>query len=451
MRHLTSNAALLVLVTYSLCGVYAALSLFWQPPGTIGLATDYGSTVRAVSSGSPAARAGIVAGDRIRLGATPFEDRRYVAGSGTNVPAGTIVHVALTHAGADRDVTLTAVPNAMTAAENTALLFLCIASLIFIGVGASLILLRPSLATWGFGLYCLLEVPTAPYSLPWATPGMALATTALYDILQNLGVVGLVLFALEFPRRFDVPWREYVRRALPALFIVLAAMTLYPDVANQLFALPAKIENQFLQVTFGALFALAMLILCDTYRRIARDERERLRWVLIGFGLGLLTSYIGNTLIFSTMIATAPPVWLSTALTALNVLLPLTVAHAVVRHRVLDIRFVIERALIFAILTTILAAVFALVDYVFGTLLEDFRLSRVIAAAISLALAFAFKWLEERATRTIKAVFFKQGPGAGMPLDEFEAQQLRDENERAHATIAELTARLDELRGLPRS
>jgi GAF domain-containing protein len=218
----------------------------------------------------------------------------------------------------------------------------------------------------------------------------------------------LLLFVLEFPRPFHVAWRERVRRSILPIFIVLAVMTLYPDIANQLLARGARIENDILQALFGLTFALAIFVLCDTYRRVARDERERLRWVLIGFGFGLVTSYVGATLIFSTLFALAPPPGVSIALTSLNVLLPIAVAHAVIRHRVLEIRLVIGRALVFAALTTILAAIFALLDYFFGTVLEDFRISRLIAAVISLAIAFTFKWLEERATATIESVFFRK-------------------------------------------
>jgi hypothetical protein len=417
VSHLASRSAVLVLVAYALMGVYAAASLLWQTPGTIGLATDYGATVRDVTPGTPAARAGIVSGDRIDLAGTPFAERSYVSGPGTTVPIGTTVTVRIVRNGADRVSRLTAVPQRLTVGERAALLFACIGAVIFIAVGATLILLRPSPATWGFGLYCLLTLPTNMYALPWPSARVALASTFVYDVVQNAGVAGLLLFVLEFPRSFAVAWRERVRRSLPLIFVVLAVMTLYPDIANQLLARGARIENDVLQTLFGLTFALAVVILCDTYRRVPRDDRERLRWVLIGFGFGLIASYIGATLIFSTMIALAPPPGVSIVLTSLNVLLPIAVAHAVIRHRVLEIRLVIGRAVVFAVLTTILAAIFALLDYVFGTVLEDFRLSRLIAAVISLAIAFAFKWLEERATTTIEGVFFRKRRAAEARLE----------------------------------
>ena len=446
VRHLALRAIVLLLVAYALLGVYAAASRFWQTPGSIGLVSDYGSTVRAVTPDGPAARAGIAAGDRIRLEATPFETRRFVSGDGTNVlPPGTTIGVAYEHDGVDRSAQLTAVPAPLTTPQRVALFFLCLASLVFIAVGAALILMRPSYATWGFGLYCLLTLPTAMYALPWPNAGAAFAATVFYDIIQNAGVAGLVLFVLDFPRPFDVAWRTRTRTLLPALFIVLAAMTLYPDIANLLLARGAQFENRVLQGTFGAVFALAMFVLCDSYRRIEPAERERLRWVLLGFGAGLLGNYIGTTLIFSTIVA-APPLSVTLALTSLNVLLPLAVAHAVIRHRVLEIQVVIERAFVFVVLTTVLAAIFALLDYLFGTLLEDFRISRWIAAAISLGIAFAFKWLEEHATAGLRAHVFR-GRDDLVEEPSEPARRLRDENERQRVEIADLTAQLERLRG----
>ncbi len=408
VRRFASGAMLLLLVAYALLSFFTGASLLWQKPGTVGLSTDYDANVRAVTPDGPAARAGIVAGDRIRLDLTPFDDRSYVSGPGVFVPIGRTLTVVVSRDGTIRSIPLTAVPDNFTAAERAALLLQCIASLVFIVVGATLIVLRPNLTTWGFGLYCLLSLPTSMYPAPTPTAALGLAWTLSYDVLFAVGVAGLLLFVLEFPAPFAVPWRERIRRSIPALFVVLAGGTLYPDVANQLLARGAEYENGVLQIGFGALCILAMIVLWDTYQRVERDERERLRWILVGFAFGLFGSYIGSTLIFSTLIAATPPPGVSIALNSLNVLLPLTVAHAVIRHRVLDIRFVAGRALVFAVLTTVLAATFALLDYVFGTVLEDYHIARVIAAAVSLAIAFAFKWFERRATRIIEAIFFRR-------------------------------------------
>ena len=440
MKGFTLKLVLLVLVAYALVSVYAAASAWWRPQGTLGIVTDYGANIRSVAPGGPADRAGIVAGDRIDLAATRWDERRYVVGVAAAIPIGTSVHIALTHRGATRAIVLTAVPDELTSTDRWSLALECVASLIFIVVGATLIIVRPGTATWGFGLYCLLELPTALQPFRFSDARTALAVIGCYDIVQNIGVVGLLLFALDFPRRIDRPLHMRVRRALPAIFAGLAVMTLYPDVLNLVLARSAEPENHLLQIVFGAVFLLAVYLLYDTYRRIEAAERERMRWVLIGFGLGLMSYYVGSTLIFSSLIAIAPPIWFSTLLVSLNVLLPLSVAHAVVRHRVLDINFVVSRTLIYATLTTILAGLFALFDWLFGSVLEEFKLSRLLQAGASIGVAFAFDTLHKRTETIIEALFFKKRRAAQARLARLveELPQARSEHVVENVVIDEV-------------
>jgi len=408
LRRLVRNAVVTLLVLFAVISIYSAARELWLPRGTLGLDNDYGAVVRSVTPNGPAARAGVRAGDRLELGATPFEQRRFVAGLNAAVPIGTPVHVRFVREGVPRDVALVSEAEVYSDSDRFSLFLQCLASIVFVVVGATLIVLRPSPATWGFGLYCLLALPTANDPFRFLPAAADFGFLMCYDVVQNVGVVGLVVFALEFPRPFAIPWRERVRKSLPAVFLVLALMTAYPDVANIIYATPAGVENRLLQLVFGATFGLAIFIIFDSYTRIAHEERERLRWVIGGFVLGLATNYVGTTLLFSSLIPIAPPLWVTNVLVSLNVLLPLTVAHAVVRHRVLDIDFVIGRALVYAALTTMLAGLFGALDWLFGSTLEEFRLSRLAEAAIAISIAFAFDFLHTRTERGIEAVFFRK-------------------------------------------
>ena len=64
-------------------------------------------------------------------------------------------------------------------------------------VGATLIVVRPTGATCGFGLFCLLDLPTDVAFGTILPPRSTLVATLVYDIVENLGVAGI----LDFPQR----------------------------------------------------------------------------------------------------------------------------------------------------------------------------------------------------------------------------------------------------------
>ena len=77
------------------------------------------------------------------------------------MPLGTVVHVRFVREGVPRDVALVSEAEVYSDSDRFTLFLQCVASIVFVVVGATLIVLRPSRATWGFGLYCLLALPTA--------------------------------------------------------------------------------------------------------------------------------------------------------------------------------------------------------------------------------------------------------------------------------------------------
>jgi hypothetical protein len=408
IRRFVHYGIVAVLAAYALAGIYSAASDLWQTRGWLGIVSDYGTVVRAVEPGSPAARAGIVAGDEIDLAVTPFDVRRFLVGVAARGPAGETITFNVRHDGASRPVTLVAAPHRISGPDRGTLFIQCFAAVIFVIVGAGLILVRPSPPTWGFGVYCLVTLPTANYPFHFGSAGLALAAICAYDVLQNLGTVGLLVFALSFPRPLDGRARAFLQRSLPVVFVAFSAMTLYPDIATLVLGRGARIENGVLQAAFGVADIVAVSILWDSYRRIDPQERERVSWVLAGFGIGLLASDIGNTILFSSLIPIDPPTWLLNVLGTLNVLLPVAVAYAVVRHRVLDINVAAGFALVYGILTFVLGGTFSLFDWLFGHVLEDFRLSLAASAVVSMAFAIAFNALHHLVEGFVEKIFFRK-------------------------------------------
>src|ERR1700680_4668289 len=103
---------LLVLLVglWMLSVVLPSIARLWSPLGTFGYAVDSDGRVTSVSTGLPADRAGLRAGDVLDLRAVPFESRRYAIGPLTRAPLpGTSIELPVREAAGDRAVAMTAV------------------------------------------------------------------------------------------------------------------------------------------------------------------------------------------------------------------------------------------------------------------------------------------------------------------------------------------------------
>jgi hypothetical protein len=382
------RAALALLVLWAVVSLCVSAMFLWTPQGTLGMTANYGGVVTTVAPGSPAAGAGVRAGDVIVLAGTPFESRPKLVGVTTPIAPGTVVPFRVAHGGIQRDVTLTAVYNPLGTPERFTMVIDLLSTVVFILVGTLLILLRPSLVTWGFGLYCLLINPVIPAFSRFPSATAHMVYVGIYDVIQNIGTVGLIVFALNFPRQFHRWSRTQLAAALVPLFVLLSAWTLWIDVAINILAIPVAKTNFALQLAFGVIDLLAIFLITSTYLNGPREDRPRLRWVLVGFYVGLVCTYAGTLLYYTASSST--PAWLDNLLIAMQVTLPIAVAYAVVRHRVIEIDFFFSRALVYAILTTVLVGVFAVSDWLFGQVLTNFRLSLLLDALISIAAALSF-------------------------------------------------------------
>ena len=322
-------------MAWAVVSLAVSASFLWTPQGTLGLTADYGGLITSVEPGSPAANAGVSAGDRIVLRATPFESRPKLAGVVTPIAVGTAVPFRLYHDGTERDLTLVAVENELSTPARVTMVLDLSSTVVFIVVGTLLILMRPSVVTWGFGLYCLLINPVIPAFSRFPSASAHMLYVGIYDIIQNIGTVGLIVFALNFPRPVGVRWRKTLDAALVGLFLLLAAWTLWVDVAMNVFAIPVARTNFLLQLAFGIVDLLAIFLLTSTYLNGPKEDRPRLRWVLVGFYVGLVCTYAGTLLYYTASSST--PAWLDNLLIAMQVTLPITVAYAVIRHRVIEI------------------------------------------------------------------------------------------------------------------
>ena len=101
-------------------------------------------------------------------------------------------------------------------------------------------------------------------------------------------------------------------------------------------------------------------------RRSASPERQQLAWLVATTIPVAVTAFTG-------------PVWLTLFCTVLS---PVGLAIGVLRYRLLDIQLVLRRALVFALLTALVVAVYAGAVFILTSLVPSTVVPRVLAAAV---------------------------------------------------------------------
>ena len=420
--HNPSNRAALrtfIVVALSLLVLVAGgidLRRIWTPIGLFGYQTNGDQVVIFVADGSPAAKAGMQVGDTIDLQSTPVQSRYHAIQGGT-LDSGESATLGIIHKGVRRILTLTAIPQKTEAQPYYTVYRMAVlgVAVLYIFLGAALVLLRPSLMTWGFFLYCLANAPFTFYSLPlfFPFPWNYLTYSGL-SFLTAAGTVGLLVFALCFLNEPIKGWRLSALRTTPWLFAALVIFELiWIYQWGWVGASPGELFSR-IYIAMQVLWSLAALYLfLDTYVRARGADRQRIRWVVVGFGLNLAFQLVYQVL---TLYVPSAPIWLFHILQLSTVIVPLTVAYAVIKHRVIDVSFVVSRTLVYGVLTSLLVGAFALVDWLFIDKLKLARLGVVAEMGVAVAGGFWFNGLHRRVDLFIDAIFFRQRHKAEVQL-----------------------------------
>lgn len=148
--------AVVALAFFIICSDGADIRRLWLPMGLFGYGTNLDGVVTSVDVDSPAAKAGLQLGDRVV--APPQTSWQAIQIAGTSEP-GDSVSFDLVHQDAHRTVTLIAAPEPITNLHKIIIVISTAAVVFIVALGAALVLLRPSPATWGFFFFCLASAP----------------------------------------------------------------------------------------------------------------------------------------------------------------------------------------------------------------------------------------------------------------------------------------------------
>jgi hypothetical protein len=416
MRPFLRLAAVLVLAAYGFAVTLPDVVVVWRPLGTYGLTTDPAGIVRSVAPDSPAARAGIQSGDKVEgLASAPLPEV-WVASPGI------ARMVSVTHAGITRRVTLTSEPTKLAAGGAIIYPVGKLLGAFFIIAGLLLLLARPSPATWGFFLYCVGANPFEGWYLLGAAmpPKLYLACSLVDDVMNAAGIVGLVLFALYFPRLTLSGWRVRASRFVPLLFVFTAALNVAVDLATW-FAKPARWVVNPEDLWFDLLFFAAAALFLETYLRTSGADRERLAWATFGMVVGMIGLIVADVYgLFSWSVFSSAT--LLERLTPMLVgVVPISIIYAAFHYRVLDFSLAVNRTLVYGAMTSLVVIIFALLHSLVARTIVSSRLGIVTELIAAIAIGFQLHAIHGRMATLVDRVFFRQRYSARRRIEEAAA------------------------------
>jgi MFS family permease len=265
----------------------------------------------------------------------------------------------------------------------------------------------------------------ALYVAPVQPRGLEAAWLAIVMEPLTLGLVPLLLLLFPDGRPPSPRWRPVVWATLAVCAVWTLATAVAPGIygfPNPIFWLPGEpgevaeilaVELWRLNLLLMGLGALSVLA---RYRRARGLERQQVKW-LAYVAVPLLASFV---LLFRwSAIGLVGAVYIAAA----NWAIYLAIGIAVLRHHLYDIDRLINRTLVYGLLTVLLALVYAGGVFVLGRLLNPVTGESALAVAAStLAVAALFQPLRRRVQTAVDRRFNRRRYNAAKTVEAFSGR-----------------------------
>jgi len=381
--------------------------------GTFGLVVSPDTAqmwrVSRVDPGLPAERVGIRAGDRVAPATGDFADKVNL-----QFPPGPNASLALVveRNGMTRRVELRSVYRHHAQYEELAAQTVDIAlelmKIIFFLVAALIVVRRadrsPARALATFLIALAFGVVDISSSYPPAAI-VALATVSTMAVVFAL--TQAIRFATIFPHSSPTGPRAAIARAnVWANIAIVIAGAAYVSP----FVLPAVSARLFLAmqafIIMFAVYVVAALTVAFTigWREADSVDRERIRWIAVSTAIGL-----GGLILTLALGTLGVNQWVAVPFVFGLAAIPIGTAYAILRHRMLDIGFVLNRALVFAIISALVVAAFTLLEFVLGRYLTSLGhvQSAVLEALLALGIGVSLGRIHARVDTVVDTIFFR--------------------------------------------
>jgi hypothetical protein len=400
------SRGLLILVTLVVVVVY------YMPIGHVDFAENWGEAtfgltvvprtviVASIDRGSPADRAGIRVGDRLVDGGDYEISSRLRSGYPGERETLRFERRHVLYA-----ATVTAMPNpAFGIWQRVGGVLAYIPATVFLIVAFLLVFLRPSLMSWAFYIFAVGYFGTSPAFMYWShvlsPASYAVLSFVLTTVFGPWSVLPLLPFMLRFPDNDLSGWEGRVDPfvwaflALPYALYVVEWHVYYTRES-----LPAWDVVPSTVIPLAG-FLVAGLIL--TKNLVTATPSERQRWGFLA--IGVFASFAAYAIYYVPGVPFAVGQVIGFAV----VLMPICIAYAVFRLRVLDVNFVLNRALVYGLLSLGVIAFISILDWFFSRVVAIGRFAIGAELAATIAVGFLLDRINRVVQGFVESVFFRR-------------------------------------------
>jgi two-component system NtrC family sensor kinase len=396
-------------------GVYnIVLKATWRlmDDGVFWRTAPQGLVATRIAPGGPGSRAGVRGGDILLAvdGEEVLSRATLEAALGSH-ETGEEVTYSLLRADERRTLDVTVQP--LPQGNVSAFYYLSLVGFFSLIVGTVVMLRRPadraSLHFYGICVLFFLAYSTS-YTGKLTLPDWALFWA---DYLARLFLPVVFLhFCLTFPERRLRAQRLWLVPALymPALVLAgAAAMSQALFAAGEepgaLWSIVDAIDR-IQPLYFAVFFAMAFAVLVDSYRRTrSLIARRQIKWLVWGTGGGAIPFLAFYALPFA--LGRDPGLAMELAGYVPLALIPLSLAYAVVKHRLMDVELIVRRALGFVLAVAVLVGVALLTAGLTDVLWEEPH-NTVIALLSALVAVLLFTPVKSRLQEALERLFYRE-------------------------------------------
>ncbi len=304
---------------------------------------------RPAPAARPADAAGhIHVGDRVRIDRIPYVDRKPgLNGTRAFTYDNRDRFLPIERRGEERILHLVAKTESTGPARWTDMLriLLCVVA---VALGAMLFLIKPSIATAAFFVFCLAAVEAPATYLDTITPmPWRPAAELIDDALRGFVRPALLLFAFcLIDGDDDAPRERVFAWFAAALGIVLGGLNAYSQWLIVYAGRPAEDIIHVLKGSSTALSVLTVAALAVAFARARANDRHRISWIVGAFVFAGIARFLSDSYFPGHI-----PFWVNSLLVSATIVPIVTIWIAVLRHQFFNVDFVVSRAVVYASLT----------------------------------------------------------------------------------------------------